>query len=102
MNHGPEFAKWMELRAKTDRQLTAFLDKTLAGGLRVAMEAAQTGAPELFARARKSYAEACRLLPCLRTGATVERRRLEGELARLRRMLDQTTMAGAGAGMACR
>lgn len=101
MNHGPEFAKWMELRAKTDRQLTAFLNKTLASGLRLAVEAAETGAPELFARAQKSYAEARRLLPCLRTAATVEQRLLERELARLGRMLDQTTMAGARAGMAC-
>jgi hypothetical protein len=101
MNHGPEFAKWMELRAKTDRQLTAFLNKTLARGVRLAGEAAASGAPELWARAQQSYAEARRLTPCLRTEATLERRRLEHELSRLRRLLEQSALAGERAGAAC-
>ena len=101
MNHGPEFAKWLELRAKTDRQLTAFLNKTLARGVRLAREAAATGAPELFARAQKSYVEARRLVPCLRTDAIWERRHLEQELSRLRRLLEESSMAGERAGAAC-
>src|SRR5580704_6145653 len=101
MNHGPEFSKWMELRAKTDRQLAAFLNKTLANGLRLACEAAETDAPEAYARAHQAYAEADRLLPCLGDLAIVDRRRLERELVRLRRLLDETAMAGERAGAAC-
>jgi hypothetical protein len=101
MNHGPEYSKWMELRAKTDRQLAAFLNKTLASGLRLALDAAETDAPELYTRAHQAYTEVNRLLPCLRDVAIAERRRLERELARLRRLLDETEMAGERAGAAC-
>lgn len=101
MNHGPEFSKWMELRAKTDRQLAAFLNRTVANGLRLALEAAETDAPELYGQAQKAYAEAHLLLPCLREVAIAERRRLERELAHLRRLLDETAMAGERASAAC-
>jgi hypothetical protein len=101
MNHGPEFSKLMELRAKTDRQLTAFLSKTLASGVRLAVEGAQTDAPDRYAGAHKAYTEARRLLPCLREVATAERRRLERELAHLGRLLKEGAMAGARASAAC-
>ena len=101
MNHGSEFSKWAELRAKTDRQLAALLDRILARGVRLAMEGAETDAPDLFAHAYKAYAEARRLLPLLRDGAVSERRRLERELVRLGRLLDEAAMACPRTGAAC-
>jgi hypothetical protein len=100
MDHKPEEYKWMQLRAKTDRQLTAFLHKTLAGGLRLALEAAEADAPELYAQAQKAYDETRRLLPALRDVTLAERRPLERELARLGRLLDEAAV-GARAGVAC-
>ena len=101
MNHGPEFCKWLELRAKTDRQLAAILSRTLANGMRLALEGMELDAPDLYVRARQAYAEARRLLPVLRDVGIAERRRLERELAGLGRLLDQTAIAGTHAGAAC-
>jgi hypothetical protein len=100
MNHGPEFGKWMELRAKTDRQLAAFLNKTLAKGLRLALDAAEYNVPEFNARAQAAYSEARRLLPCLRNPAA-ERRILERDFTRLGQLLNGTARAGECAGAAC-
>jgi len=101
MIHGPEFSKWMELRAKTDRQLAVLLNRTVASGVRLAVEGCRTEAPDLSARARKAYVEVQRLMPLLRGGATPERHRLERELARLRRLLNEETFAEARVGAAC-
>jgi len=101
MIHGPEFSKWMELRAKTDRQLAALLNRTVASGVRLALEGSRTEAPELSARARRAYAEAQRLMPLLRGGATAERCRLERELARLCRLLNEGAVVEARVGAAC-
>jgi hypothetical protein len=101
IDHGSEFSKWMELRAKTDRQLAAFLNKTLASGLRLALAGAETDAPELYSQAHHAYSEVRRLLPGLREVTISERRRLDRELARLGRLLDEAEMAGQRAGAAC-
>ncbi len=101
MNHGPEFTKWTELRAKTDRQLAAFLAKTLARGLRLAVEGAECDAPELYALAHQDYAQARRLLPLLRDVAVAERRCLERELARLGSLLDEAATLDAPVRAAC-
>jgi hypothetical protein len=101
MTHGPEFTKWLELRAKTDRQLAALLNNMLTRGLRLAFEGVETDAPELYAQACRAYTEVRRLLPLVRCIAVSERRRLERELARLGRLLDEMEVAGARAGVAC-
>jgi hypothetical protein len=92
MNYAPEHYKWMQLRAKTDRQLIALLHKTLAGGLRMALEAAEADAPELYAQAQKAFDETRRLLPLVRNVSIAERRPLERELARLGCLLDETAV----------
>lgn len=97
--YGTRFSKLLELRAKTDRQLAALLQRTLAGGVRCALEASRTGVPQLSARAAQAYQEAQRLLPYLREGGS-ERWRIEGELEHLRRLLDEAEMSPARAGAA--
>jgi hypothetical protein len=98
-DHGTQYSKWVELRAKTDRQLAALLRRILAGGVRLAREAAATGSPDLFLQASQAYEETRRLLPCLRDAETEHR--IERELERLRDLLDETEMSPAHAGAAC-
>jgi len=100
MNHGPEVTKWMELRAKTDRQLAVLLNRTLAGGVRLALESARTEAPDLYAQAWQAYEQVRHLLPCLNDIAVAERRRLQRELDRLGCLLSESSMAEASAGAA--
>jgi len=92
MNHGPEFSKWSELRAKTDRELIAIVGKSLTNGLRLAREAAESGSRQSWAGARQSYTDARRLFPCLGDVTILERRRLERELAQLGRRLEEFEM----------
>ena len=99
--HGSQFSKWMELRLRTDRQLLILVNRALAAGMRSALEAAETGSPDLFAGALRAYTEASRLAPCLRVAAPSERRHVQREIARLRRLLDETEMSPAHAGAAC-
>lgn len=96
-DHGTQFSKWLELRAKTDRQLAVLLSRTLGDGVRSALEAAETGAPQLLERAARACQEAERLLPYVRREEPA-RRRIERELARLRRLLEERQMAPAHAG----
>jgi hypothetical protein len=99
MSHEPEFSKSPELRAKTDRQLVLLLSKTLSRALRLAREGAETDEPELYARAHEAYAEVLRLLPYV--AAAAERRRMENELVRLGRLLEQAAVSGDRACAAC-
>jgi hypothetical protein len=101
MTHSPEYFKRMELRAKTDRQLAALLNRMLARGVRLALEGAETDTPELSAGAQKAYTEARRLLPLLRDAAVAERRCIERELACLRELLDAGEFAGTRVSAAC-
>ena len=101
MIHSPEKLKRMELRAKTDRQLAALLNRTLARGVRMALEGAEADSPELSAGAQKAYSEARILLLLLRDAAVAERRGLERDFGRLRCLLDAGEFAGARVSAAC-
>jgi hypothetical protein len=79
---GTEPAKLFELRAKTDRQLVAFITNRLAAGLRLAC--LDTDREE----AGKIYGEVSALLPWVRGLSKAESRLLESRLAQLREFLD--------------
>ena len=101
LNHGTQSSKWMELRAKTDRQLIMIVNRLLAQGVRSAIRAAETGAPELHAEASRAYHQTQQLAAYLGDIEISERWRVERELNRLRLLLDRTEMSPAHAGAAC-
>ena len=78
MRTRPELAKLAELRAKTDSQLIAIIDKELERGLTL------MGSDE--AASRNAYREATELLPIVFDPR--ERRRLEDKAGELAAMLD--------------
>ena len=96
MKYWRESSKWMELRAKTDRQLAALLDKRLDSGLRMAQEAVEVESPQLSARAYEAYREVERLLPFLGDACAADRRRLNCRFAQLARLLNQSALAACG------
>ena len=77
-----ESSKLLELRAKTDRQLVAFMTSRLDSGLRMA------GIERHRAEAGRIYAEVKALLPWVYDLTKAERRFLEAKLAELRELLD--------------
>ena len=72
MSNQPEASKLTALRARTDGQLIAFLNKQLDRGLR-----------SDFATAERIYGEVSRLMPVVYGASQADRRRLEAKLARL-------------------
>ena len=77
-----ESSKLSELRAKTDRQLAAFITNRLDAGLRFARRAA------CQVEAERSYAEVTALIPWVEDLTMGERRLLESKLERLREVLN--------------
>jgi len=82
MNTGTESGKLLELRAKTDRQLVAFITNRLDSGLRLA------GLDGYRAEAEGIYDEASALLPWVHGLTESERRLLESKLSLLREFLN--------------
>jgi len=79
---GAESSKLFELRAKTDRQLVAYLTRRLDAGMRFAC------AEHSLPQSEAVYAEVSALLPLVRYHLIAERRRLEERAARLRNFLN--------------
>jgi hypothetical protein len=82
MSTKTESSKFSELRAKTDRQLAAFVTNRLDAGLRFARFTA------CQAEAERSYAEVSALIPWVDGLTMAERRLLESKLERLREVLN--------------
>jgi hypothetical protein len=74
MSDQPEAAKLTVLRARTDGQLIALIDRRLDYGLRSDFAADD---------AERIYREVSQLLPVVYGASRAERRRLEAKLARL-------------------
>jgi hypothetical protein len=72
MSNQPEATKLTALRARTDRQLIAFINNQLDRGLR-----------SDYATAERIHGEISRLLPVVYGASQADRRRLEAKLARL-------------------
>jgi hypothetical protein len=72
MLNQPEATKLTALRARTDGQLIALINRQLDHGLR-----------SDFAAAERTHREVSRLLPVVYGASPAERRRLEAKLARL-------------------
>ena len=94
-NTRSKFSKLVELHAKTDRQLVAYISSRLDAGLTYALLVADPDTRKRWAstdaihsNARKAYEEARSLLPCLRTVGLSDRRKLSGKVDRLRELLD--------------
>jgi hypothetical protein len=78
MSNQPEATRLTALRARTDRQLIAFINRRLDLGLR--SDFADDSANE---DAERIYREVSQLLPVVYGASQAERRRLEAKLARL-------------------
>jgi hypothetical protein len=78
MSNQPEAARLTALRARTDGQLIAFINRRLDLGLR--SDFADDSATE---EADRIYREVSQLLPVVYGASQAERRRLEAKLARL-------------------
>jgi hypothetical protein len=78
MSNQPEAARLSALRARTDGQLIALINRRLDLGLR--SDFADDSANE---EAERIYREVSQLLPVVYGASPVERRRLEAKLARL-------------------
>ena len=76
MLNQPEATKLTALRARTDGQLIALINRRLDLGLR-----------SDFAAAERTYREVSRLLPVVYGASPADRRRLEAKLARLGALL---------------
>jgi len=92
MNISAESFKLVELRAKTDRQLTEYINRRLESGLNFARLALDPDAQGRWAsmqvfqdQARESLREAGKLLSVV---SQPERRRLTGKLNQLRDLLE--------------
>jgi hypothetical protein len=75
-----------QIRAATDRQLVALINRRLEAGLKAAQGSAGQRSKNAAGRA---LAEAARLLPAVRGIGAEQRGRLEAELNRLRNLLDR-------------
>jgi len=81
MNTATQSSKLDELRAKTDRQLVAFIHSRLDGMLQLCGQADRT-------EAEKAYQEGRTLLPLVYGLSGGERRRLECKLLQVRELLN--------------
>jgi hypothetical protein len=76
---GPEREKWLQLRAKTDRQLLNIIHSRLEAGLHFAAEQSLEGAQQALAEAQKLLTVLGELPRCaLETRLTELREALEG------------------------
>ncbi len=85
MSPSPENGKLGQIRARTDRQLVALINRRIEAGIRLARQLSRKESPEA---AESAFAEAALLLPAVRGIDREERWRLEAGLNRLRNLLD--------------
>ncbi len=81
----PEAGKLDQIRARTDRQLVALINRRIEAGIRIAR---RLSIKEPSDAAESAFAEAALLLPAVRGIDKEERWRLEAGLNRLRNLLD--------------
>jgi hypothetical protein len=78
MSNQPEATRLIALRARTDGQLIAFINRRLDQGLR-----SDFANDSANAEAERIYREVSQLLPVVYGASQAERRRLEAKLGRL-------------------
>jgi hypothetical protein len=98
MQHRLELSKFAELRAKTDRQLVALINKRLDAGLGFALQLVEmdprdswSTLEETRAHAEKAYEEALLWIPTVSGLNHTSLARLRRRLAELRDLLDDAS-----------
>jgi len=82
------------LRARTDQDLLALLQRELAHGMSV-VALASTRSSQVYAQAQKSYETVAKLLPRIPNSTGAERLRLEQQVKELRNRLDEIPITAA-------
>jgi hypothetical protein len=95
MTSTSQIAKLSDLRARTDRELLAVIDKEVQFGLALTASRGGHRDTESQSRAEKAYMLAATLLPTITSVADDGKRMTEVQLERLRRRLDRVRASAA-------